>query len=352
MDSSSIKSIAVFRLSALGDVCMILPLIYNLKKNFPHAKIYWIISEGLLPFVDGISGVEFIPIKKPRRLLDFFRCYRLLKGYTFDVLLAAQASFSSNLLIACVKAKVKFGYGSLHQRDGHRLFVNKTVEAKPEHTVDGFLQFLKPLGIDSPELVWDLPVDAKALSWAKGVCQDQHCLVVCPVSSKDERNWLLQRYIDLLQQIEKTWNIKIILVGDRRDISLNYSKEISSQLNNCLDLTGKTNLKELTALLASSDILISPDTGTAHIASAVGTTVIGLYAVGRVSKSGPYLSQNTSINKFPQAAKKFLNKSEEQVSWRTRVHHQDAMSLITVDEVLAMCLRVFKNKGIEPLVHT
>ena len=63
-----INSICIVRLSALGDVLMLVPLVRTLQANLPHASITWIISRPAYDLVEGIEGVEFIVIDKPNNL--------------------------------------------------------------------------------------------------------------------------------------------------------------------------------------------------------------------------------------------------------------------------------------------
>jgi heptosyltransferase I len=86
--------------------------------------------------------------------------------------------------------------------------------------------------------------------------------------------------------------------------------------------------------LGEVDILIAPDTGSVHIARAMDTPVIGLYAVASPGLSGPYQRMDYCVNRYPQAVETFLGKDDEHLPWNTRVHHADAMSLIEVTDVM------------------
>ena len=88
----------------------------------------------------------------------------------------------------------------------------------------------------------------------------------------------------------------------------------------------------LAALLSQADVLIAPDTGPVHIARAMNTPVIGLYAVASPALSGPYKAQEFIVNRYPEAVHKFLGKDPEQVPWNTRVHHPGAMALIQTED--------------------
>ncbi len=71
----------------------------------------------------------------------------------------------------------------------------------------------------------------------------------------------------------------------------------------CINLVGKDTLEQSKALLERADLVISPDSGPAHIASALGTPVIGLYAATWSKRSGPYNSLYLCVDRFEAAAR-------------------------------------------------
>ena len=177
----------------------------------------------------------------------------------------------------------------------------------------------------------------KDYKWAKDQlsCYTGRWLAICPATSKEERNWFSDRYATVVNQlIEKRWDFSVVLVGGINAVEKQMAEEINHQLiKPALNLVGKSSLKQLAALLKKVDVLLSPDTGPLHIAQAVGTPVVGLYAVAPPEKTGPYFSQEWVINKFPQAVKTILHKDPLKITWHKRVHSQKAMELISVDEV-------------------
>ena len=69
------------------------------------------------------------------------------------------------------------------------------------------------------------------------------------------------------------------------------------------------------------------------MATAAGTAVVGLYATSNPDRTGPYLSRHTTVNRYPDALRRYLGKEPGDVRWGRRVRHPDAMSLITTDDV-------------------
>ena len=100
-----------------------------------------------------------------------------------------------------------------------------------------------------------------------------------------------------------------------------------------VNLIGRTSLKQLLALLEHATVLVCPDSGPAHMASAVGTPVIGLYATSNRWRTGPYLSQEWVVDRYPDAVSRALGKSVSELPWGYRVRTPYAMNLITVDDV-------------------
>lgn len=212
-----IKSICIVRLSALGDVLMLVPLVRTLQAHLPQAQITWVISRPAFDLVEGMDGVEFFLIDKPKTPADFWRFKQAMRQRHFDVLLAAQASFRTNLLYPLIPASRKIGYDAHRANDGHGLFVTERIKPGLEHTLEGFLKFAEPLGINRPEIRWDLPIRAEDYQWAEQhVPKTKPILVVNPAASKPERSWLVERYIQVLSECQQRWPLQIVLTSGGR----------------------------------------------------------------------------------------------------------------------------------------
>jgi heptosyltransferase I len=336
-----IKSICIVRLSALGDVLMLVPLIRTLQKHAPDTKLTWIISRPAYDLVEGMDGVEFIVIDKPKSLADFWRFKQQMSHRHFDVLLAPQASFRTNLLYPLIKAKRKIGYDNHRAKDGHRWFIKEQITPGSEHTLDGFLKFAEPLGITDKVIRWDLPISIADYEWAEEqLPKTGPILVVNPAASKPERSWLVERYIDVLLQAQKRWNAQIVLTGGPGA----YDKQLAAQILQSVEavnLVGKTKPKQLLAVISKAQVVLCPDTGPSHMAAAMNTPVIALHATTNPLVSGPYVFPHLVVNQYPQAVEQFLGMPYEQHVWGTHVHGEEAMRLISVAEVMERLDKIF-----------
>lgn len=336
--SRMIKSIVIVRLSALGDVLMLVPLVRALQDHLPEVKITWIISKPAYFLVEGMDGVEFIVIDKPKSIGDYWRFKKMMQDRSFDVLLAPQASLRTNLLYPLIRATRKIGYDRHRANDGHGLFVNERVQPGKEHTLDGFLKFARALGIDDIKVRWDMPVTDADRQWALDhLPKEGRILVVNPAASKPERSWSVEGYITVIQALKaKHPELQMVLTGgpgpDDRRLADGILKQVDA-----VDLVGKTRPKQLLAVIEKATLVLCPDTGPSHMAAAMNTPVVALHAVTNPEISGPYTFRHYAINQYPCAVERLLNKNPETVAWGTQVHHADAMGLITPEMVIARC---------------
>ena len=86
---------------------------------------------------------------------------------------------------------------------------------------------------------------------------------------------------------------------------------------------------------ARATALLTPDSGPAHMATMVGTPVLGLYAATNPERSGPYLSRHWCVNAYDAAARRFLGKPAAQLPWTTKIERPGVMDLIEVAAVTA-----------------
>ena len=208
-------------------------------------------------------------LDKPRGPLSFWRLWRQLRAYDFDWLLVPQASMRGNLVTLATRAKRKIGFGKLHARDLQRWFVDEAVPAEPEHLIDSFLQFATYVGAKEHVLEWGLPLRPEEHAWAK--TQVEACtgikLAVVLAASKPERNWPVERYREALERVAARWPLDVILIGGPGAAERALAGELHRGLRiQVLDMVGRTDLRQLAALLGQVDALLAPDTGPLHIA--------------------------------------------------------------------------------------
>lgn len=342
------KSICILRLSALGDVCHALPVVRTLQARWPHCLITWIIGKPERALIGDIPGIEFILFDKSMGWRAFAALRKSMAGRRFDVLLHMQTSARANLAALLVPARIKMGYDAARSREGHSWVVNRQIAPSAGgHQIDDMFGFAEALGVQERVLAWDIPVPSKARDFAEvELPGNQRTLAINVCSSPSgrvHRDWLPERYAAVVAYAVTKHRMRVVLCGGASEREREAGRRIAGLVNvPVINLVGETSLKQLLAILRKATVLVTSDSGPAHMATAVGTPVIGLYAATNPYQTGPYLSLDWVVNHYPQAARKEYGKPIDQLAWGVRVHDPMAMADISADEV---CVQLDKFIG-------
>ncbi|MCL9780355.1 glycosyltransferase family 9 protein [Vibrio sp. S4M6] len=336
------KSICVLRLSAIGDVCNTVAAVQCIQKQWPDTMITWVTGKLEARLLENISGVRVIVFDKKEGWKGYTKLWKQLDDERFDALLHMQYAFRASIAAIGIKAKYKLGFDSARSQDFQHLFTNiKVPSPQKMHVLDGLLAFAETLGVKDITPNWSITYSNENKNWAlKHTYKAKRNLVVVPAASKAYKNWHAKGYADLLTHVHKLgWNI--VLAGSPAQIEVSLSKEIEDLISfPVINLVGKSSLSEILALLDAADILVAPDTGPVHIANAMNTPVIGLYAHHNPERTGPYRYLDYVVSVYEEALKAETGKSPSEVSWRTRVKDKTAMNLIESKQVIDMFNKV------------
>ncbi|MGH8273034.1 MAG: glycosyltransferase family 9 protein [Gammaproteobacteria bacterium] len=340
------ESVCVLRLSALGDVCHALPVVNTLRAAWPETRFTWIVGKLEAELIGDVPGIEFISFDKAAGQLAYRDLRRKLRGRHFDLLLHMQMSLRASLASRAIHAPIRLGFDRKRAHDLQWLFTNRRIpHVAREHVMDSFFGFARALGVADKRLEWNIPIPPTAEARAREIIPEgTNALIVSPCANarfRNWRNWPAERYGPVADYAVRELGWRVIVTGGPSEVEREAARTIvtASQVE-LVNLQGKTSLKELLALIARARGLISPDSGPIHMATAVGTPVIGLYATTNPDRAGPYLSQKWRVNRYPDAVQQFLGKTMEEVPWGTRVRDPQAMNLITTDEVIATLTRL------------
>jgi len=330
------RSLCLLRLSALGDAVHAVALVRALQQAWPELAITWVIGKGEARLLEGLEGVEFVVFDKKAGFAGWRALRRQLAGRRFDVLLNLQLALRAGLASTAIRADRRIGYDRRRSKEGHGLFVDERIPPGGHHVQDAFLQFLRPLGLTPGPARWNLPVPADALAWAEAQLPGpQPTLLVSPCSSHPLRNWRPERYAAVADHAARQgWRVAIC--GGRSTLERETADAIVSAMTApAIDLVGKDTLKQLLALLGRATLVLSPDSGPVHMANAMGTAVLGLHACTDAERSGPYSDRRWCVNRYDDAARRFLGKPAAALPWGKRVEFPGAMDLVGVADVIA-----------------
>ena len=337
------RSICLLRLSALGDVTHVVPLVRTLQRAWPETTLTWVIGNAEHRLLEGLPGVEFLVFDKRsglpgmRAVRDALRARARSQG-RFEALLHMQVAARANLLSAFIPATRRIGYDKSRAKDLHGLFVNERIPDRPGiHVLDAIASFCEPLGLRQDEVTWNLPVPEAARAWARAQWPGDGgpVLLVSPCSSHARRNWHAERHAAVADHaVARGW--RVVLCGGRSQLERETTDAILAAMRApALDLVGKDTLKQLPALLERADLVMTPDSGPMHIANAMGTKVLGLHAASNPRRSGPYSDLRYCVDRYDDAARKYLGKPAADLKWGAKIEHDGVMDLVTVEDAIA-----------------
>jgi heptosyltransferase I len=339
------RSVCILRLSAIGDTCHVVPIVRTLQQAWPTTQLTWIIGKTEARLMHLVEGVEFITVDKRA---SGAALAAQLRGRQFDILLHMQLALRASLIATRTRAAIKLGFDRSRARELQWLFTNARIAPRArEHVLDSFFGFLEALGIRERLLRWDLPLPPEARAYAAQLIPDaQPTLVISPCSSHVLRNWPAVRYAALAAHAVTRHGMRVILAGGGSLLERSTGEQIQRACAAPLvNQIGKDTLPQLLALLGRARVLLTPDSGPAHMATMAGTPVIGLYAATNPARSGPYLSRRWCVDAYPEAARVFRGLEPEELPWTHKIEEPGVMELISVEQVSARLDELMAQAG-------
>ena len=289
------REICIVMLSAIGDAVHVLPVTNAIKRAWPECRITWIIQPAPYRLVQNHPSVdEFVLFRRHRGLLawrGFSRLQEELAGRFFDLAIGLQVYFKAGLITAILPARAKLGFDRARARDLNWLFTQHRIPAHPgQHVQDQYLEFLHHLGIDPEPVSWGIELsDDERLAQANFFQSiDRPVCAIVLGTSKDEKNWTVEGYARVLEELESTYGFSVVLAGGPSPKERAMAEEVvKATAGNPINALGD-DLRRLVYILEGSALTISPDTGPLHISRALDTPVIGLYGHTNPKRTGPY----------------------------------------------------------------
>ncbi|MEZ8859663.1 glycosyltransferase family 9 protein [Vibrio sp. 10N.222.52.C3] len=345
MLTSTPSSLCILRLSALGDVCNTIATAQAIQKQWPDTKITWITGKLEAQLLKAIDGIEVIVFDKKRGIEGYKALWKQLGDRKFDALLHMQYAIRASVATLGINAKYKLGFSPERSQDFQTLFTNVKVPSPASlHVADGLMAFAHKIGVPQSELSWSLSYSEEDKAWAETkLDSEKPNLLLVPGASKAYKNWNAEGYVDVINHARNNgWNV--ILAGSPAKIEVDLASDIQTLLQEpCLNLVGESSIMQMLSLIDLVDIVIAPDTGPAHMASAMKTPIIGLYAHHNPIRVGPYNYLKYAVSVYEEVIFAETGKNSQELGWRTRAKDEKAMDRISSDSVVTMFDQVVED---------
>ncbi len=345
--TNSDPRLLIFRWSAIGDCVNCLPLLRALREGMPRAHIGWVTEEqcaGVLeghPYLDQVFRIPKRDILAALRSGKVWQAWRLMRSVAeeireaqFDIALDLHGVLKIFALLPFCGIPRRVGFTT--ERPGPNRWVKTDlVEPRRGHAVPFFTSMARYFDLepDRYEYCFYLSDDDRAAAddLLAPVAAEGPLIALKPGASQPHKAWFMERYGELARRLRRGLNAGVVIIGGSDDTP--RAREIVEHAGmELLDLTGKTSLRQVGAVLERCDILVTPDTGPMHISSAVGTPTVALL--------GPTVREATApFGDFHEVVEHQADFECAPCRKRPTCEDRACMAAITVGEVWAAILR-------------
>ncbi len=286
-EMSDPKNILIIRLSAIGDVVFASPLIHAIKRTYPDARLSWLIepaAASLLsanPLLDEViiwPKAEWKKLWKQKQWLQLWRelraFRRLLKSKGFDVAIDLQGLQKSALWAYLSGAKRRIGLGS---KEATQHLMTEVVDRQGNDKRIGseYLKMAQYLGLETGDFSMNIALSADDEAYAQEMCRQGDYIVICPFTTRPQKHWLTQHWIEFIHAFAATHSLRIVMLGGPADKLA--AEEILSHAPQLESRVGACSLTQTAALIKYSRLLVGVDTGLTHMGIAYHRPTVAIF---------------------------------------------------------------------------
>lgn len=325
----SLKKVLVVSNTALGDTILSTPAIKTLRESFPDIYIEFLINENIYPLFKNFDLVDKITIynKKLWWLITFSN---YLKNNNFDTIFFLHSNGPQDLFIA-LKSKVNnilkaINYPNPVSCEFNKIKLN-TIDTKHKHIIEYRLDLIKYFNPSRIYTKLELKIN-------KENDKNAHFTLGIQVGTQDVyKIWNINNYIALINLLNP--DIRLVFFGIKVETVLVNTITQNIPHKNITNLCGKTKMANLPNALSKVDLLLTPDTGTMHLAIALHIPTVSLFSPTDSKIFGPYQDFDKHI--VIQKDGSFINNIPK------KQRGGEAMDLISVDEVYNVLTQQIKQ---------
>ena len=293
----SARNILCVRLDAMGDVLMTTPALHALRHSLPHCRLTLLTSSTgaqagrLAPSIEDVIVYE-APWMKPAAELETsehdLAMARQLRDRRFDAAVIFTVYTQSALPAAflCLLAEIPLRLAHCRENP-YRLLTDWAKEFEPEtcvrHEVRRQLDLVAAIGCASPDDRMTIAIGSRASEHmdavlSRGINRRRRWIVIHPGATAPSRRYPLESFASVARQLAERHKCQILWTGSEEEKGM-IDEAQKAMEEPSLSLAGRLSVEELAAVIAKAPLLISNNTSAVHLASAVGTPVVDLYAL-------------------------------------------------------------------------
>ncbi len=294
------RRILIIKPSAIGDVVHCLPVLNLVRTRYPDAHISWLVTPacaGLLerhPQLDEVIRFERRELgkgyKSLRALLALFKFARELRAKQFDLVIDLQGLFRSGWLSWQTRAPYRLGFSSA--REGGWIFYTHRVPTgtKEQHAIERYLTLAQAAGCEREPVEYHFAVDDEDRARVAAMVPHDRYAVLLPGANWETKRWPAERFAALAPVLSERFGVTPVIAGGPD------AAPLAALLPNAVNLVGKTNLRELVALIERADLVIANDSGPMHIAAALNRPLVTPFGPTNPVRTGPHRRMKSVVS--------------------------------------------------------
>lgn len=273
------KHILVIRLSAMGDVAMTVPVIRAFTQQHPDVRITILTREYFTPFFRDLPNVSVFLAEvngKHNGVLGLYKLSRELKELGIDAIADLHNVLRSKILKFFLfgKLSIQIDKGRNEKKSLVSGHVFKQLKTTHQRYVDIFEALGYPLNISNPTF----PKPKQLHSKYQNILGDKtsNWIGIAPFAAHEGKMYPLDFMKSVIETLSKNYQVILFGGGDKEITILN---EIESTIKNVVNIAGKFSLDEEMNIISNLDVMLSMDSGNAHVAAMLGIKVITIWGV-------------------------------------------------------------------------
>ena len=292
------RKICLIKPSSLGDVVQTLPVLHGLRSRFPKAHIAWVVNKSYSPLIWPISAIDEI-IEFDREgcrgrgfgaASRFGSFLKYLRAQRFDLALDLQGLLRSGMMCLATGARLRIGL--MTAREGARFFCTHWIDDRPveQGAVVRYWKVLEQFGIGQAQKSFGLELTDEERGEAKKQLSGlmRPIIAINPGARWETKRWPAEKFANAVGRTirQNGFGSVVVLGGPGEEL---FAEQVVSQLGMpARNLCGKTSLRQLAALLAECDLLVTNDSGPMHLAAAVGTKTVSIFTCTSPARAAPF----------------------------------------------------------------
>jgi lipopolysaccharide heptosyltransferase I len=303
LDNLAPSRILIIKPSAIGDIVHALPVLKLVRRKWPAARISWLVTPTCSGLLEGHPLLDELILfdrkrwggmwRSPRLAGEWWRFTRELRAREFDLVLDLQGLFRSGWLSWKTRAAVRVGFANARELAPVFYTHRVPIDTPEQHAIDRYLKLARFIGCDAGPVEFPFATTgadrAHVAELLRADVAENRYAVLLPGTNWETKRWPVEKFAGLVAPLRERFGLVSVLAGGPD------AGAMAPQIPGAVDLTCKTTLKQLTALLERADLVVANDSGPMHIASALGRPLVTPFGPTNPVRTGPYRRMDSVI---------------------------------------------------------